>query len=70
MIPVGMLKEYTGGQVRLELAAGPTVEEMLEAVGIPPKLVAGVVREDDLVSQDYRPRDGETIKVLAILGGG
>ena len=70
LVPIGMLKEYVGGQERLHLAAGPTVEEMLEAVGIPPELVAGVIRDDDLVSQDYRPEDGELIRVLAIMGGG
>jgi len=70
LIPVGFLKEYAGGQDRLELAAGPTVAEMLEAVGIPPALVAAVVRGDDLVPKDYRPQDGESIKVIAIMGGG
>ncbi|NIV30984.1 MAG: thiamine biosynthesis protein ThiS [Anaerolineae bacterium] len=70
LIPTGMLKEYTGGQDRLELVAGPTVTEMLEAAGIPPAVVAGVVRDGELVPKDYRPRDGETIKVLVIMGGG
>ncbi len=64
------MKEYPGGQDRPVLAAGPTVAEMLELVGIPPALVAGVVRDGELVSKDYRPQDGETIKVLAIMGGG
>ncbi|MBC8248625.1 MAG: MoaD/ThiS family protein [Anaerolineales bacterium] len=70
LIPVGFLKEYAGGRDRLELAAGPTVAEMLETVGIPPALVAGVVRDGELVSKDYRPQDGDTVKVLAIMGGG
>jgi sulfur carrier protein ThiS len=70
LVPIGMLKEYAGGQERLELAAGPTVTQMLEVVGIPPELVAGVIRDGDLVSQDYRPEDGEVVKVLAIMGGG
>ncbi len=70
LIVVGLLKEYTGGQDRLDLAAGPTVAEMLEAVGIPPALVAGVSRDGVLVSKDYRPQDGETIKAFVILGGG
>lgn len=70
LIAAGMLKEYTGGRDRLELAAGATVREMLEAVGIPPALVAAVTREGQLVSKDYRPHDGETIKVLAVIGGG
>ena len=70
LIAAGMLKEYTGGQGRMELAAGPTVREMLEEVGIPPELVAAVVREGRLVPKDYRPQDGDTIKVLAVSGGG
>lgn len=70
LIAAGMLKEYTGGQARLELATGATVREMLEAVGIPPALVAAVTREGRIVPKDYRPQDGETIKVFAIIGGG
>jgi sulfur carrier protein ThiS len=70
LIPVGFLKEYTGGHDRLELTAGPTVAEMLEEAGIPSALVAVVVRGDDLVPKDYRPQDGESIKVIAIMGGG
>ena len=57
LAPIGKLKEYAGGQERLQLAAGPTVAEMFEMVAIPPELVAGVVRDGDLVSQDYCPRD-------------
>jgi len=70
LIPVGFLKEYVGGHDRLEMAAGPTVAEMLEEAGIPSALVAAVVRGDDLVPKDYRPQDGESIKVIAIMGGG
>ncbi len=70
LIPIGMLKAYAGGQERVELAAGPTVEELLEMTGIPSRLVAGSFCNDTLVSPDYRPDDGETIKVLAIMGGG
>jgi len=28
------------------------------------------VREGRLVPMDYRPQDGDTIKVLAVIGGG
>jgi sulfur carrier protein ThiS len=70
LIPVGFLKEYTAGQDRLELAAGLTVAEMLEMVGIPPALVAVVMRDGELVSKDYQPQEGQTIKVIAIMGGG
>ena len=47
-----------------------SVAEMLNAVGIPPALMAAVVRGDDLVPKDHRPRDGESIKVIAVIGGG
>ncbi len=70
LIPIGILKSYVDGQAEVSLSAGPTVTEMLETVGIPPQLVAGVVRDEELVRIDYRPRDGETVKVLAVLGGG
>lgn len=70
LVPIGMLKEYAGGEERLHLAPGPSVEEMLEMVGIPPNLVAGVIRDGDLVSQDYRPQDGDLVKILAVMGGG
>lgn len=49
---------------------GPTVAEMLTEVGIPPELVAGVIREGKLVAETYRPQDGEVIKLLMIMGGG
>lgn len=70
LIPVGMLKDYVGGQGRLELAAGLTVREMLEMVGIPPALVAGVLCNDVLVAKTHRPQDGDVVKVLAVIGGG
>lgn len=70
LIPVGFLREYAGGQERLELAAGSTVAEMLEEAGIPSALVAGVMRDGELLSKDYRPQEGETIKVMAVMGGG
>ncbi|MGC9398157.1 MAG: MoaD/ThiS family protein [Anaerolineae bacterium] len=70
LIPVGMLKDYTGGQERLHLTAGPTVEALLERVGIPSELVAGVISDEELVSLAYRPEDGETLKVFTVMGGG
>ena len=70
LIPIGMLKTYTAGQEKVLLDAGPTVEQLLEAIEIPTQLVAGVVCDEVLVSQDYRPQDGETVKLLTIMGGG
>jgi len=70
LIPVGPLKEYVGGRRQVELAAGPTVTEMLNAMDIPSALVAAVVRDTEIVPKDYRPQDGETIKLITIVGGG
>ncbi len=70
LVAVGMLREYTGGQERLEVPAGPTVSEMLETVGIPAALVAAVLKADEIVPKQYRPQEGETLKLLAVAGGG
>lgn len=70
LVPVGMLKEYTGRQDRLEVQAGPTVAEMLETAGIPAALVAAVLKGNEIVSKEYRPQEGETLKLLAVVGGG
>ncbi len=43
---------------------------MLNVVGIPPALVAAVVQGTEIVSKDYRPQDGETIKVITGMGSG
>ncbi len=71
LIPAGGLKEYADGQERIEMAAGPTVTEMLKETGIEPALVAAVLGDDDeMVNLEYRPRDGETLKLIAVMGGG
>jgi sulfur carrier protein ThiS len=70
LVATGGLREYTGGLQELEVAAGPTVKEMLGTLGIRPELVAAVMRNRELVSKDYRPEDGETVVLVAVLGGG
>ena len=70
LILTSILKDYAGGRDRLELAPGPTIEDVLAATGIPSALVAAVFRGSDLVSKDYQPHDGETIRLVAIMGGG
>jgi len=49
---------------------GLTVAEMIEAAGIPPDLVALAMVEGERVPKDYRPRDGQTVKLMAVIGGG
>lgn len=70
LIPVGLLKTYVQGQERVTFEPGLTVAEMIEAAGIPPDLVALAMVEGAGVPRDYRPRDGETVKVMAVIGGG
>jgi sulfur carrier protein ThiS len=70
LILVGGLKEYAGGRERVEAAAGPTVAKILEDAGIKPALVAAVLQDDHMVSLDYRPQDKETLKLIAVIGGG
>lgn len=71
LVPVGGLKGYVGGREQVEVNSGGTVEELLEQAGIDAALVAAVLREDDeLVTVDYRPRAGETLKLIAVMGGG
>jgi sulfur carrier protein ThiS len=70
LIIAGGLREYVGARQRVEMAVGLTLGEMIQMAGIPPALVAGLVRGDELLSKDYRPEEGETIKIIAVMGGG
>ena len=71
LIPAGGLKAYAGDREQVELDSGPTVEELLERAGIEAALVAAVIGEnDELVTLDYRPQDGERLKLIAVMGGG
>lgn len=68
--PVGMLKSYIGGQDEAAVEAGRNVRETLQALGIPPELVALVMVNDQHQDKDYVVQDGDAIKVVAIIGGG
>ena len=70
LVIAGGLRDYVGARERVEMPAGLTLEEMIQLAGIPPALVAGLVLENQLVYRDYRPNDGETIKIIAVMGGG
>lgn len=72
VIPVGMLRQYVGGQEALQLEgwAGRTVREMLDALGIPSAIVGGVFAGSTLVQKDYRLQEGDEIRLIALLGGG
>lgn len=65
-----MLKTYIGDQKEATVEAGFSIRETLIQLGINPDLVAGVFIEDEQQSKDYIVQDGDTIKLLAVIGGG
>ncbi len=68
--PIGSLKTYTAGQAEVSVEAGRTVRETLAAVGIPSEVVAGVLLNDVLLSKDYCVKEGDILKLIAVIGGG
>jgi len=67
---VGLLKNYTEGKSNFDLPSGTSVLEIIRKLKIPRELVAGVFINDQAQSKDYLPSDGDTVKLIAIIGGG
>lgn len=68
--PVGPLKVYVDNQAEVCVPAGQTVRQVLKDAGIPPELVALVLVNGEHQDKDYCVRDGDEIKVIAVIGGG
>jgi sulfur carrier protein ThiS len=69
--PVGHLKSYVKGLGELTLPAGMSIRETLKEAGIPPELVALVVVNDvHLTDKEILLRDGDVVRVMAVIGGG
>ena len=68
--PLGMLKEYIGGQAEASVEAGRTIRETLRALGMPPELAALVLVNDEQQDKDYVLQEGDVLKVMAVIGGG
>jgi sulfur carrier protein ThiS len=68
--PSGSLRDLIAGQVEVKVEAGRTVRETLAALGIVPEVVALVVVNEEQRSKDYVIQEGDTIRVLAVIGGG
>jgi sulfur carrier protein ThiS len=64
------LKTLLGSADQFIVEPGQPVRETLLAVGIQPDLVALVTVDDEIESKDYVIKDGDTIRLLAIIGGG
>ena len=68
--PLGMLKDYIGGQPEAAVEPGRSIRETLLALGMPPELAALVLVNDEQQSKDYVLQDGDVLKLMAVIGGG
>ena len=68
--PLGMLKSYIGGESEIEVKAGQTIHRAMQDLGIPPEVVALALVNDEQQPKDYVLQDGDTVKLMAIIGGG
>jgi len=66
----GALKDVVGGKDNFEVEPGRSVRETLTGLGIVPDTIALVVVNDEHQSKDYIIREGDQIRVLAVIGGG
>jgi sulfur carrier protein ThiS len=68
--PYGILKSYIDGKPEVAVEAGRTIRQVLQSFGMPPDVVALVLVNDEQQSKDYVLQDGDTVKLMAIIGGG
>jgi sulfur carrier protein ThiS len=68
--PIGILKNYIGGQNQVTVDAGRTVREAIAALGMPPEIVALVMVNEDPQPKDYVLLEGDVVKLIAVIGGG
>jgi sulfur carrier protein ThiS len=67
---VGHLKEHSDGRAEFDIASGQSVRQILEAIGINPDVVALVVVNESQQDKNYMVRDGDLVRVIAVIGGG
>jgi sulfur carrier protein ThiS len=68
--PLGMLKDYIGGQPEATVEAGRSIRETMLALGIPPELAALVLVNDEQQDKGYVLQEGDVLKLMAVIGGG
>ena len=68
--PLGMLKSYIDGRSEIAVEAGCTIRQALQDLGIPTEVVALVIVNDEQQSKDYVLQDSDTVRLMAIIGGG
>ncbi len=68
--PSGALRDVVGGQAEIQVEVGRSVRDTLAALGIVPEVVALVVVNEEQRSKDYVIKEGDIVRVLAVIGGG
>jgi sulfur carrier protein ThiS len=68
--PYGILKAYIGGAFETSIEAGVTIRQAMVNFGMPPEVVALVLVNEEQETKDYVIRDGDYIKLIAVIGGG
>lgn len=66
----GSLKDVIGGKELYSVESGRTVREILVSLGIEPLVVALVIVNEAQSNKDYVIRDGDKVRVMAVVGGG
>jgi sulfur carrier protein ThiS len=67
---IGSLKDYVGGRESVSVETGQTVRQALAALGIRPEIVALVIVNGTQQPKDYVLKSGDSVEVLAVIGGG
>ena len=69
--PIGHLKSLVNDQTELTVPAGISIREALAQVHIPPEMVALVVINGvHQTDKDTLLREGDVVKLMAVIGGG
>ncbi len=64
------LKIILGGKGEFTIEPGRSVRATLDALDIKPELVAMVSVNGELQTKDYVIQEGDTVRLLAVVGGG
>lgn len=65
-----LLKNLLGSKGEYAVEPGHNVRETLISLGIKPELIAMVTVNNEMQSKDYLIQDGDTIMLMAVIGGG
>jgi sulfur carrier protein ThiS len=64
------LKNLLGSKGEYTIQPGHNVRETIVSLGINPELVAMVSVNDEMQTKDYIIREGDAIRLMAVIGGG